>query len=147
MNDRFVLPVLPIALIFSGYAFAQMEVSGSSSSSVTKKKQVPRQNHTIKWSPKLRLSVFFLLATNIPMALYMSLFHQVKKLITWVLSLVSEFTLSLSLFVLKKVLLFPTERNRGCDELLIGWSIQRESKEHSLSHAVPFYSLLFHSPS
>ncbi|XP_010453614.1 PREDICTED: GPI mannosyltransferase 3 isoform X1 [Camelina sativa] len=73
---RFVLPVLPIALIFSGYAFAQMEVSGSSSSSVTKKKQVPRQNHTIKWSPKLRLSVFFLLATNIPMAVYMSLFHQ-----------------------------------------------------------------------
>ncbi|KAG7609223.1 GPI mannosyltransferase [Arabidopsis suecica] len=73
---RFVLPVLPIALIFSGYAFAQMEVSGSSSSSsVTKKKQVPRQNHT-KWSPKLRLSFFFLLATNIPMALYMSLFHQ-----------------------------------------------------------------------
>jgi phosphatidylinositol glycan class B len=73
---RFVLPVLPIALIFSGYAFAQMEVSGSSSSSsVTKKKQVPRQNHT-KWSPKLRLSVYFLLATNIPMALYMSLFHQ-----------------------------------------------------------------------
>ncbi|KAL1205964.1 Mannosyltransferase APTG1 [Cardamine amara subsp. amara] len=71
---RFVLPVLPIALIFSGYAFAQMEAS--SSSPITKKKQVPRKNHTIKWSSKLRLSVFFLLATNIPMALYMSLFHQ-----------------------------------------------------------------------
>ncbi|XP_024011165.1 GPI mannosyltransferase 3 isoform X2 [Eutrema salsugineum] len=73
---RFVLPVLPIALIFSGYAFAQMEASDSSSSSITKKKKVPRKNHIIKWSPKLRLSVGFLLATNIPMALYMSLYHQ-----------------------------------------------------------------------
>ncbi|KFK25717.1 hypothetical protein AALP_AA8G150500 [Arabis alpina] len=73
---RFVLPVLPIALIFSGYAFAQMEASGSSLSSTAKKKQVSRKNHIIKWSPKLRLSVFFLLATNIPMALYMSLVHQ-----------------------------------------------------------------------
>ncbi|CAN8299895.1 unnamed protein product [Cochlearia groenlandica] len=71
---RFVLPVLPIALIFSGYALAQMEASGSSS--ITKKTQTPQKNHTNKWSPKLRLSVFFLLATNIPMALYMSLFHQ-----------------------------------------------------------------------
>ncbi|KAJ4912058.1 Alg9-like mannosyltransferase family [Raphanus sativus] len=66
---RFVLPVLPIALIFSGYALAQMEASPSS---ITKKKQVPRK----KWSPKLTLSVLFLLLTNIPMALYMSLFHQ-----------------------------------------------------------------------
>lgn len=75
MNDRFVLPVLPIALIFSGYALTQMEASPSSSSSITKKKQVPRK----KWSPTLTLSVLFLLVTNIPMALYMSLFHQVKN--------------------------------------------------------------------
>uniref|UniRef100_A0A1J3EZU7 Mannosyltransferase n=2 Tax=Noccaea caerulescens TaxID=107243 RepID=A0A1J3EZU7_NOCCA len=72
---RFVLPVLPVALMFSGYAFAQMEASDSSSSAI-KKKQVPRKNHIIKWSPKLSLSVLFLLVTNIPMALYMSLFHQ-----------------------------------------------------------------------
>ncbi|CAA7031370.1 unnamed protein product [Microthlaspi erraticum] len=73
---RFVLPVLPVALMFSGYAFAQMESSDSPSSSVTKKKQVPRKKHIIKWSSKLSLSVLFLLVTNIPMALYMSLFHQ-----------------------------------------------------------------------
>ncbi|CAH8370595.1 unnamed protein product [Eruca vesicaria subsp. sativa] len=74
---RFVLPVLPLALIFSGYALTQMEGSDSSpSSSVTKKKQVPRKKHIVKWSTKLTLSVLFLLVTNIPMALYMSLFHQ-----------------------------------------------------------------------
>ncbi|KAL0728091.1 hypothetical protein Bca4012_024184 [Brassica carinata] len=72
---RFVLPVLPIALIFSGYALAQMDASDSSSS-ITKKKQVPRKKHIVKWSPKLTLTVLFLLVTNIPMALYMSLFHQ-----------------------------------------------------------------------
>ncbi|KAF8083239.1 hypothetical protein N665_0787s0021 [Sinapis alba] len=76
---RFVLPVLPVALIFSGYALAQMDASDSSSlspSSITKQKQVPRKKHIVKWSPKLTLSVLFLLVTNIPMALYMSLFHQ-----------------------------------------------------------------------
>ncbi|KAF2564438.1 hypothetical protein F2Q70_00014324, partial [Brassica cretica] len=73
---RFVLPVLPIALIFSGYALDQMEASDSSSSSVTKK-QVTRKKHMVKWSPKLILTtVSFLLVTNVPMALYMSLFHQ-----------------------------------------------------------------------
>ncbi|KAL0681051.1 hypothetical protein Bca4012_047898 [Brassica carinata] len=71
---RFVLPVLPIALIFSGYALAQMEASVPSS--ITKKKQVPRKKNIVKWSPKLVLSVLFLLVTNVPMALYMSLFHQ-----------------------------------------------------------------------
>jgi len=64
MNDRFVLPVLPIALIFSGYTFAQMEASDLSS--IIKEKQVPGNNHIIKWSPKLRLPVFILPATNIP---------------------------------------------------------------------------------
>lgn len=73
---RFVLPVLPIALIFSGYALAQMETSVSSLSSITTKKQVSRKKHIVKWSPKLILSVLFLLVTNVPMALYMSLFHQ-----------------------------------------------------------------------
>lgn len=79
MNDRFVLPVLPIALIFSGYALAQIEASVSSLSSITTKKQVSRKKHIVKWSPKLILSVLFLLVTNVPMALYMSLFHQVKN--------------------------------------------------------------------
>ncbi|XP_013662375.2 mannosyltransferase APTG1 [Brassica napus] len=73
---RFVLPVLPIALIFSGYALAQIEASVSSLSSITTKKQVSRKKHIVKWSPKLILSVLFLLVTNVPMALYMSLFHQ-----------------------------------------------------------------------
>ncbi|XP_021899812.1 GPI mannosyltransferase 3 isoform X2 [Carica papaya] len=67
---RFVLPVLPVALIFSGFSLAAMEKSNSSR---------PGRNGSSssrKWPLSLRFSVFFLLATNIPMALYMSLVHQ-----------------------------------------------------------------------
>ncbi|XP_059461275.1 mannosyltransferase APTG1 isoform X1 [Corylus avellana] len=68
---RFVLPVLPIALIFSGYALAKMKAPGAPD---TKKKGSLRSH--VKGSFKMRLSILFLLATNIPMALYMSLVHQ-----------------------------------------------------------------------
>lgn len=60
---RFVLPVLPIALMFSGYSLATMRESKWSKNSK-------------KRSAKLQWSVLFLLATNIPMAIYMSMVHQ-----------------------------------------------------------------------
>ncbi|KAK7265324.1 hypothetical protein RJT34_32943 [Clitoria ternatea] len=68
---RFVLPVLPIALMFSGYSLAVMEDPGSAE---FKGKDSSRK-HT-RCPPKMRIATLFLLATNIPMALYMSLVHQ-----------------------------------------------------------------------
>ncbi|KAM1519977.1 hypothetical protein ACFX15_022233 [Malus domestica] len=59
---RFVLPVLPIALIFSGHSLAALRTSVSTYGS--------------KFPAKMQLAIFFLLATNIPVALYMSLVHQ-----------------------------------------------------------------------
>jgi len=87
-------------------------MEASDLSSIIKEKQVPGNNHIIKWSPKLRLPVFILPATNIP------------RHYTWVYSI-----------------------KMRCTDLSEK-RIQRESKEHSLSHAKPFDSLLllFHSP-
>ncbi|KAK9928421.1 hypothetical protein M0R45_025557 [Rubus argutus] len=68
---RFVLPVLPIALIFSGYSLDSLKASvsrnGQRKASSNKHNACPA---------KFQLAIFFLLATNIPMALYMSLVHQ-----------------------------------------------------------------------
>lgn len=58
---RFVLPVLPIALMFSGYSLARIGV--------------PKRTRYTCLSKKSVL-VFLLLITNLPMALYMSLVHQ-----------------------------------------------------------------------
>ncbi|KAL5548873.1 hypothetical protein UlMin_004104 [Ulmus minor] len=68
---RFVLPVLPIALIFSGYSLASLSKPEYSNS-----KRTGSSNLCSKWLPKLKLAIFLLLATNIPMALYMSVVHQ-----------------------------------------------------------------------
>ncbi|OMO53082.1 GPI mannosyltransferase [Corchorus capsularis] len=68
---RFVLPVLPISLIFSGYSLASLEEHGSSNG-----KRKESSHICNKWPSKKQLAVWFLLATNIPMALYMSLVHQ-----------------------------------------------------------------------
>ncbi|EMS61805.1 GPI mannosyltransferase 3 [Triticum urartu] len=61
---RFVLPVLPLALMFSGYFLAAM--------SQFKGKNLHGKRHF----SRLQLSVILLIITNVPMALYMSLFHQ-----------------------------------------------------------------------
>ncbi|XP_066366923.1 mannosyltransferase APTG1-like [Miscanthus floridulus] len=61
---RFVLPVLPLALMFSGYCLAAM-------SQFKGKNQHGKRNLS-----RLQLSVILLVITNVPMALYMSLFHQ-----------------------------------------------------------------------
>ncbi|KAK9210514.1 hypothetical protein WN944_002885 [Citrus x changshan-huyou] len=68
---RFVLPVLPIALIFSGYSLAVMEKAD-----YLDNKRKGSLNTRSKWLSKTRFAIFFLLVTNIPMALYMSLVHQ-----------------------------------------------------------------------
>ncbi|XVF47802.1 hypothetical protein PTKIN_Ptkin03bG0140200 [Pterospermum kingtungense] len=68
---RFVLPVLPISLIFSGYSLAELEEHSSSNGE--RKRSSSLYN---KWPSKRQLAICFLLATNIPMALYMSLIHQ-----------------------------------------------------------------------
>lgn len=70
--NRFVLPILPIALMFSGYSLAVLETPDLS---MGEKKRA--SSSRTKWPSKLRLAVVCLVATNIPMALYMSLVHQV----------------------------------------------------------------------
>ncbi|XP_044463121.1 mannosyltransferase APTG1 [Mangifera indica] len=65
---RFVLPVLPLALMFSGYNLAKTERTDN-------KKKSSLHDHS-KWPTKTQFTIFFLLATNIPMAMYMSLVHQ-----------------------------------------------------------------------
>ncbi|KAH8481943.1 hypothetical protein H0E87_029412 [Populus deltoides] len=67
---RFVLPMLPIALMFSGYSLSVMAKSDSDS----RRKGSP--NSRMKRPSKVGFAIFVLLATNIPMALYMSLVHQ-----------------------------------------------------------------------
>ncbi|KAJ1277496.1 hypothetical protein BS78_04G008400 [Paspalum vaginatum] len=61
---RFVLPVLPLALMFSGYYLAAMSQFKS------------KNQHAKRCLSKLQLSVILLIITNVPMALYMSLLHQ-----------------------------------------------------------------------
>ncbi|XP_047941262.1 mannosyltransferase APTG1-like [Salvia hispanica] len=64
---RFVLPVLPVALMFSGYSLASLGRAERSKGG--------SYSH-IRRAPKLELAVLFLLVTNVPMALYMSMIHQ-----------------------------------------------------------------------
>lgn len=75
MSHRFVLPVLPIALVFAGYALSIMARPDSPHA----KRKGSSKYHT-KWPSKIVFAVFFLLATNIPMAIYMSLVHQVDEM-------------------------------------------------------------------
>ncbi|GER56082.1 GPI mannosyltransferase [Striga asiatica] len=63
---RFVLPVLPVALIFSGIPLANLHQR-----EISKRKQ-NWNSHKNRYS-RLHLSVLFLLVTNLPMALYMSM--------------------------------------------------------------------------
>ncbi|XP_074264446.1 mannosyltransferase APTG1 isoform X1 [Silene latifolia] len=68
---RFIFPVLPIALIFAGCSLASLRKLDLP---IGKGKRISSAHSRLP--SKLRLSVFFLLATNIPMGLYMSLVHQ-----------------------------------------------------------------------
>ncbi|KAG8372474.1 hypothetical protein BUALT_Bualt12G0069900 [Buddleja alternifolia] len=68
---RFVLPVLPMALMFSGYSLATL-----GQCEMPKRKAKENSSSHRNHSKKLQLAVFFLLVTNLPMALYMSMVHQ-----------------------------------------------------------------------
>ncbi|XP_071729642.1 mannosyltransferase APTG1-like isoform X2 [Rutidosis leptorrhynchoides] len=68
---RFVLPVLPIALVYAGYSLAMLSQRYSSS-----KRNQKTTNARTKSSWKIQSAVFFLLVTNVPMAIYMSMIHQ-----------------------------------------------------------------------
>lgn len=68
---RFVLPVLPVALIFSGYSLAALDDHDS-----LKGERKGSLNINRRWPSRRQMAIFFLLASNIPMAFYMSLVHQ-----------------------------------------------------------------------
>lgn len=68
---RFVLPVLPIALMFSGVALAKLGKTNVSCGQNKASRSVAARSST-----KKKLAVLFLLGTNLPMALYMSMVHQ-----------------------------------------------------------------------
>ncbi|KAL6534745.1 Mannosyltransferase aptg1 [Orobanche gracilis] len=73
---RFVLPVLPISLMFSGCSLDNLRRC-----EVSKRKVKQGSSSRTKCFSKLRMSVFFLLVTNLPMALYMSMVHQLISVI------------------------------------------------------------------
>ncbi|KAJ0984723.1 hypothetical protein J5N97_003079 [Dioscorea zingiberensis] len=64
---RFVLPVLPLSLMSSGYSLAKL----SDSDSIRKNRKA-----SSRCPSRTQLAILFLIATNVPMALYMSLVHQ-----------------------------------------------------------------------
>lgn len=68
---RFVLPVLPIALMFSGYALATL----GSTVPLRGRDSTSKRSGT-SCSMKSRMAILFLIVTNLPMALYMSMVHQ-----------------------------------------------------------------------
>lgn len=70
-----MLPVLPIALMFSGYHLAVIAKPDRSGTESKKFKLAT------KCPSSICLAVLFLLLTNVPMALYMSLIHQVSLVI------------------------------------------------------------------
>lgn len=77
-KNRFVLPVLPIALMFSGYWLATI---GGPDKSTGRAKRSPSSHD--RCSGKLQLAVLFLAVSNIPMAFYMSMVHQVSRHLTF----------------------------------------------------------------
>ncbi|KAF3323123.1 hypothetical protein FCM35_KLT13112 [Carex littledalei] len=73
---RFVLPVLPIALMFSGYCLASMKKQTSPPDAKAKNKRTTLVSEKSGNNPKLKFAIVFLLLTNVPMAVYMSSVHQ-----------------------------------------------------------------------
>ena len=69
--------MLPIALMFSAVALAKL---GKTNVSYGQNKA--SQSAATRSSIKTKLAVLFLLGTNLPMALYMSMVHQVHSLLT-----------------------------------------------------------------
>lgn len=82
---RFVLPVLPLGLMFAGYTLSQIVQPGDETKktkSVGKSSKMKPNNEQVKARQNRKqfwqfLVITGLLLTNIPTALYMSLVHQV----------------------------------------------------------------------
>lgn len=80
---RFVLPILPLGLMFAGYALACMQQSGENQPSKSAKLAKSVENKMVAVNTEHGKKQFWylatvvgLLATNIPTALYTSLLHQ-----------------------------------------------------------------------
>ncbi|KAJ3685820.1 hypothetical protein LUZ61_014984 [Rhynchospora tenuis] len=73
---RFVLSVLPITLMFSGYCLASMEKQTYPSDSRSKNTRATSVSVKDGNKSKLKLAIVFLLLTNVPMAIYMTSVHQ-----------------------------------------------------------------------
>jgi Alg9-like mannosyltransferase family len=76
-ENRFVLPVLPIALMFSGYCLASMEKHTCPPDAKMKNKDGAAVSEKSGNRSKLKFAIIFLLLTNVPMAVYMTSVHQV----------------------------------------------------------------------
>lgn len=86
--NRFVLPVLPFMFMFSGHNLAAMA-------------QLKGKGHNEKGRlSRLKLSVILLILTNVPMALYMSLYHQVSTTLSKHVLYVCVFWVNLVAFYL-----------------------------------------------
>jgi hypothetical protein len=134
---RFVLPVLPVALMFSGYCLAAMA-------------QFKGKNlHGRRCLSRLQLSVILLIITNVPMALYMSLFHQVSFFYA---NIILASYCSMAFFCCFSVIsiyvsyatFFVAERNGRCYVLFVKRSPWWKSEECPLSHALSFNTLLLY---
>lgn len=73
---RFVLPVLPVALMFAGYCLASMEKQTRPDAKM-KNRRTTLASEKSGHKSKLKFAIVFLLLTNVPMAVYMTSVHQV----------------------------------------------------------------------
>ncbi|KAJ4788433.1 Mannosyltransferase [Rhynchospora pubera] len=73
---RFVLPMLPITLMFSGYCLASMEKQTYPPDSRSKNTRTTSVSDKDGNRSKLKLAIVFLVLTNVPMAIYMTSVHQ-----------------------------------------------------------------------
>lgn len=132
---RFVLPVLPLALMFSGYCLASMSQSKG------------KNQHRKGSLSRLQLSVILLVITNVPMALYMSLFHQVGfpyfNIFVLLYASMDHFCcLSIISIYIPYSTFIVAEGNRRRYVLFVKRSPWWKSEECSLSHALSFNTLL-----
>ncbi|KAL0345978.1 UNVERIFIED_CONTAM: GPI mannosyltransferase 3 [Sesamum radiatum] len=139
---RFVLPVLPVALMFSGYSLANL-----GKCELSKRKVKESSSSHKKRSLKLQLAVFFLLVTNTPMAIYMSMIHQLKCILSHATSKVAV----VCIFPSCVVFTWYFTSQRGTEDVMHYLSNEaRENKVKSIlfltpCHATPYYSILHHN--
>ncbi|KAA8522802.1 hypothetical protein F0562_009225 [Nyssa sinensis] len=142
---RFVLPVLPVALMFSGYSLAKIRRPDSSDGG----RKGSAKNIQTKCSSKMQLAIFFLLATNLPMAFYMSLVHQIMQSHYREKFITEKSVFFVSLFWL--ILTFEYTGQRGTEDVMNYLSNEAlNGRVGSIlfltpCHATPYYSTLHHN--